>query len=234
MEKSDSKYKPYLIFVSFFVNLLVLVPSIYMIQIYDRVMATQNVGTLISITTMVIIMLLFYSILEFCRKSFVEYMEEVYSNKYLKNPFNIPQSNLYEFSGNVKTYVGYNIKGFNILLDIPWSIVFIGIQFFFNFWLGVYASTALFILSAIVFLDFLKTQNIKKNENDENMKLLSKLNSITSLTHFRTFKNVNEFMANKFQDSFKDKENNKIENIKKSSPLAQLLSFLDCSPNQQF
>ena len=81
MEKSDSKYKPYLIFVSFFVNLLVLVPSIYMIQIYDRVMATQNVGTLISITTMVIIMLLFYSILEFCRKSFVEYMEEVYSNK---------------------------------------------------------------------------------------------------------------------------------------------------------
>ena len=44
-----------------------------MIQIYDRVMATQNVGTLISITSMVIVMLLFYSILEFCRKSYVEY-----------------------------------------------------------------------------------------------------------------------------------------------------------------
>ena len=89
MEKKDTKYKPYLIFVSFFVNLLVLVPSVYMIQIYDRVMATQNIGTLISITTMVIIMLLFYSILEFCRKSFVEYMEEVYTNKFLKNPFHI-------------------------------------------------------------------------------------------------------------------------------------------------
>ena len=70
MEKSDSKYKPYLIFVSFFVNLLVLVPSVYMIQIYDRVMATQNIGTLISITTMVIIMLLFYSILEVLSKEF--------------------------------------------------------------------------------------------------------------------------------------------------------------------
>ena len=162
MEKKDTKYKPYLIFVSFFVNLLILVPSVYMIQIYDRVMATQNVGTLISITSMVIIMLLFYSILEFCRKSYVEYMEEVYNNKYLKNPFNIPQSNLYEFSGNVKTYVGYNIKGFNLLLDIPWSVVFIGIQFFFNFWLGIYAIVALLILSAIVFLDFVKTQNIKK------------------------------------------------------------------------
>ena len=91
MEKNDNKYKPYLIFVSFFVNLLVLVPSVYMIQIYDRVM-TQNIGTLISITAMVVLML-FYSILEFCRKSFVEYMEEVYTNKYLKNPFNIPQSN---------------------------------------------------------------------------------------------------------------------------------------------
>ena len=50
MEKNDNKYKPYLIFVSFFVNLLVLVPSVYMIQIYDRVMATQNIGTMISIT----------------------------------------------------------------------------------------------------------------------------------------------------------------------------------------
>ncbi len=225
MEKNDNKYKPYLIFVSFFVNLLVLVPSVYMIQIYDRVMATQNIGTLISITAMVVLMLLFYSILEFCRKSFVEYMEEVYTNKYLKNPFNIPQSNLYEFSGNVKTYVGYNIKGFNILLDIPWSVVFIGIQFFFNFWLGIYALAALFTLSAIVFLDFLKTQNIKKNENDENMKLLSKLNSITSLTHFRTFKNVNEFMANKFQDNFKDKEKNKIENIKKKFATGSIIKF---------
>ena len=164
MEKSDSKYKPYLIFVSFFVNLLVLVPSIYMIQIYDRVMATQNVGTLFSITFIVILMLLFYSILEFCRKSFVEYMEEVYQNKYLKNPFNIRHNNLYEFSGNVKTYVGYNIKGFNLLLDIPWSIVFVGIQFFFNFWLGIYALIAILSLSCIVFLDFVRTQNIKKNE----------------------------------------------------------------------
>ena len=57
---------------------MVLVPSVYMIQIYDRVMATQNIGTLISITSMVVLMLLFYSILEFCRKSFVEYMEEVF------------------------------------------------------------------------------------------------------------------------------------------------------------
>ena len=85
MEKKDTKYKPYLIFVSFFVNLLILVPSVYMIQIYDRVMATQNVGTLISITSMVIIMLLFYSILEFCRKSYVEYMEEVLDVVLLKS-----------------------------------------------------------------------------------------------------------------------------------------------------
>ena len=78
MEKKDSKFKPYLIFVSFFVNLLVLVPSVYMIQIYDRVMATQNIGTLISITMMVIVMLLFYSILEFCRKRFRIYTKRAF------------------------------------------------------------------------------------------------------------------------------------------------------------
>ena len=225
MEKSDSKYKPYLIFVSFFVNLLVLVPSIYMIQIYDRVMATQNVGTLFSITFIVILMLLFYSILEFCRKSFVEYMEEVYQNKYLKNPFNIRHNNLYELSGNVKTYVGYNIKGFNLLLDIPWSIVFVGIQFFFNFWLGIYALIAILSLSCIVFLDFVRTQNIKKNEHEEDMKLISKLNSITSLSQFRTFKNVNTFMKNKFQESFENKEKNKIANIKIKFGTGSVIKF---------
>ena len=66
-------------------------------------------------------MLLFYSILEFCRKSFVEYMEEVYQNKYLKNPFNIRHNNLYEFSGNVKTYVGYNIK------DLIFCLIYLGL-----------------------------------------------------------------------------------------------------------
>ena len=55
-------------------------------------------------------------------------MEEYTTTNILKNPFNIPQR-IYEFSGNVKTYVSYNIKGFNLLLDIPWSVVFIGISF---------------------------------------------------------------------------------------------------------
>ena len=56
------------------------------------------------------------------------------------------------------------------------------------------------------------------------MKLLSKLNSITSLTHFRTFKNVNEFMANKFQDNFKDMKKQDRE-YKKKSATGSIIKF---------
>ena len=57
------------------------------------------------------------------------------------------------------------------------------------------------------------------------MKLISKLNSITSLSQFRTFKNVNTFMKNKFQESFENKEKNKIANIKIKFGTGSVIKF---------
>jgi ABC-type protease/lipase transport system fused ATPase/permease subunit len=49
------------------INLMLLVPSLYMLQVYDRVLASQNVTTLLMLTLMTLGALLLTSALEFVR-----------------------------------------------------------------------------------------------------------------------------------------------------------------------
>ncbi len=52
------------------INLMLLVPSLYMLQVYDRVLASRNQTTLLMLTIMVLGAFAFMSLLEFVR-SFV-------------------------------------------------------------------------------------------------------------------------------------------------------------------
>ncbi|MEO8407806.1 MAG: ABC transporter transmembrane domain-containing protein, partial [Oxalobacteraceae bacterium] len=49
------------------INLLMLVPSIYMLQVYDRVLASRNEITLLMLTLIMLGAYLFMSVLEFVR-----------------------------------------------------------------------------------------------------------------------------------------------------------------------
>ena len=52
---------------SFFVNLLMFVGPIYMLQIYDRVLSSRNENTLIMISVIAVLLLVSYGLLEFTR-----------------------------------------------------------------------------------------------------------------------------------------------------------------------
>ena len=52
---------------SFFINLLMLVPSIYMLQVYDRVLASRNETTLVMITVITLGLYALMSLLEMVR-----------------------------------------------------------------------------------------------------------------------------------------------------------------------
>lgn len=54
-------------FVSLFINLLMLVPSLYMLQLYDRVLASRSQETLIMLTLIVVAMFWVMGMLEFVR-----------------------------------------------------------------------------------------------------------------------------------------------------------------------
>jgi ATP-binding cassette, subfamily C, bacterial EexD len=54
-------------FFSMFVNLLMLVPPLYMLQVYDRVLSTQSVDTLLMLTLVVVFLFMIMGGLELVR-----------------------------------------------------------------------------------------------------------------------------------------------------------------------
>lgn len=52
---------------SLFINVLALVSPLYMLQVYDRVLTSRNVSTLLFLTLIVVFLLLVYAALEHCR-----------------------------------------------------------------------------------------------------------------------------------------------------------------------
>jgi len=52
---------------SFVINLLMLMPAIYMLQIYDRVLVSRSSTTLFMLTAIVLVLFILMSILEFVR-----------------------------------------------------------------------------------------------------------------------------------------------------------------------
>src|SRR5258707_12018365 len=54
---------------SFFVNLLAFVGPLYMLQVYDRVLGSRNIGTLVALTIIAGFLLIVYAALEKIRSS---------------------------------------------------------------------------------------------------------------------------------------------------------------------
>lgn len=52
---------------SFFVNLLLVVPSFYMLEVYDRVVSSRSVSTLIMLTLILVFLMCTYGALEWVR-----------------------------------------------------------------------------------------------------------------------------------------------------------------------
>ncbi|RBH36761.1 type I secretion system permease/ATPase, partial [Pseudomonas sp. MWU13-2860] len=72
--KALGEYKGILISVGCFtalINVLMLVPSIYMLQVYDRVLSSQNETTLVMLSLMVVGFFVFIGLLEVLRSFIV-------------------------------------------------------------------------------------------------------------------------------------------------------------------
>ena len=54
-------------FFSLFINLLLLVPSFYMLQVYDRVLSSSSITTLVMLTLIMLLLMATYGALEWIR-----------------------------------------------------------------------------------------------------------------------------------------------------------------------
>ncbi|MEO5932077.1 MAG: type I secretion system permease/ATPase [Duganella sp.] len=143
------------------VNLLMLAPSLYMLQVYDRVLASHNEVTLLMLTLMIVGAYALMSLLELVR-SFVlvrvgarfdmELNKRVYTASFernLKTAGGNPGQSLMDLTNLRQFLTGNALFAF---FDAPWFPVYLIVIFFFEPALGLFAlgGTALLVVLAYV------------------------------------------------------------------------------------
>lgn len=163
--KALGDYKGILISVGCFtalINVLMLVPSIYMLQVYDRVLASQNQTTLLMLTLMVVGFFAFIGLLEVLRSFIV-----IRIGSQLERRFNLQvyqaafERNLARGEGHAGQSLGdlTQIRQFVTgpalfaFFDAPWFPIYLLVIFLFNTWLGVLASAGAVLLIGLACLN---------------------------------------------------------------------------------
>ncbi|MDD1014869.1 type I secretion system permease/ATPase [Pseudomonas rubra] len=144
------------------INLLMLVPSIYMLQVYDRVLSSQNETTLWMLTLMVVGFFIFMGALEAIRSFIV-----IRVGNQLEQRFNLSvyraafERNLRQGDGqagqalNDLTQVRQFVTGPALFafFDAPWFPIYLAVMFLFNVWLGVMACAGALLLIVLAVLN---------------------------------------------------------------------------------
>lgn len=153
---------------SFFINLLVFVGPLYMLQVYDRVLTSRSNVTLIVLTGLAIVLLIVYALLEAVRSRLLVrtgiLFDEMLSDKVLSTAFRgyvkkpgVAYSQAPRDVDAMREFVtGAGILAF---CDAPWVPVFIAVCFLMHFWIGVVALAGAVIIFALALSNELATRN---------------------------------------------------------------------------
>lgn len=152
---------------SMFTNLLMFVGPMYMLQIYDRVLASRSETTLIALTVIAIALILTYGILEFTRSKllvraglqFDEVLAHPTFHLVVKQQTAIPGSGA-QIALNDIDKVREFLTGQGILafFDAPWVPLFLGLCFAFHPWLGMVATVGALIIFALALANEFSTR----------------------------------------------------------------------------
>ena len=140
---------------SFLLNLLFLAPAIYMLQVYDRVMATGGKLTLVYITVALTIALVTLALLEALRNRILLRAGARINNVLAPEVLRRMTSPKGPYLGaeavrdldNVRQVIGSPVMA--AIFDAPWTLVFIITSFLLHLWLGVFATVATVVLIAM-------------------------------------------------------------------------------------
>jgi ATP-binding cassette, subfamily C, bacterial EexD len=136
---------------SLFINLLMLVPAIYMLQVYDRVLATLSGETLLMLTLVVIFLFIIMGLLELVRYRILVRMgnrlDIRLSGRLFQAMFGCslltgsrqsaqPLSDL----ATLRQFLSGN--GLLVFFDAPWVPIYLAVLFLFHPWLGLFATLA--------------------------------------------------------------------------------------------
>lgn len=144
-------------FFSLFINLLLLVPSIYMLQVYDRVLSSSSESTLLMLTLITVFLFIVMGGLEWLRSQVLVVASQRFDSLLSSRVFDALFVQTLSTAGKVSSAqpLGDLLQlrqfltgpGLFAFFDAPWLPIYIAVMFVFHPYFGIVA-----ILSAMVLL----------------------------------------------------------------------------------
>lgn len=147
---------------SFFINLLLFVSPLYMLQIYDRVISSRSEATLVGLTILAAFLLFIYAILEMLRSRLLVRAGLLFDEKIadpvfdavhranLRLPSTVNVQGLRDVDTLREFFTG---SGLIALCDAPWFPIFVFASFLLHPWFGYLAIVGSCISLGLAFLN---------------------------------------------------------------------------------
>jgi len=145
---------------SFVLNLLLLVPAMYMLQIYDRVLQSRNQDTLLMLTLIMLLMYVGFGFLSWIRSQILirlgNQMDQGLSGKVFQAAFErslqFGSANAAQYFSDLTTVRQFLTgQGLLAFFDFPWTPIFIAVIYYMHPWLGLFSiGSAIFLLALAI------------------------------------------------------------------------------------
>nr|WP_234881872.1 type I secretion system permease/ATPase [Agrobacterium larrymoorei] len=165
--------------VSGVVNVLALTSPLFMLQVYDRVLASGSVPTLIGLAVLALGLFAFQCMLDIIRARVLMRIGERFDLRFSKRVHDavtrLPLISRVSGDGLQPLRDLDNVRGFvsgsgpTAFFDLPWMPFYLGICFLFHFWIGVTALAGAILLVSLTLFTNIFTQKPVREATAENM-----------------------------------------------------------------
>ncbi len=140
---------------SFFINLLMLTGPLFMLQVYDRVLTSRSIPTLVALTLLVVGLYAFMALLEFVRSRILVRIGRRLDEQLSGRVFDSIISHALRRTPHVGSQPARDLDSMRqfvagpgpaAFFDAPWTPVYIGVIFLLHAWLGIFAVVGAIIL----------------------------------------------------------------------------------------
>ncbi len=164
-------------FFSLFINLLMLVPTLYMLQLYGRVVTSRSEETLYMLTGLVIVLFITLALLEMVRSRILvrigNKMDKILSQRVFDALFKLAE----KYPGKASTTALSDLtqirqfmtgNGLFAFFDAPWIPIYIALLFYFHKDYGYFAIFAAVVLIIITIINNYSTKGKLNEANRHN------------------------------------------------------------------
>ncbi len=144
-----------------FINVLMLTGPLFMLQIYDRVLTSGSVPTLVALSVLALVLYGMYGFLEFVRSRLLVRVGRIVDETLRERVFDMVSYHALRQTAGVRTTPLTDLQtirqfiqsnGPNAFLDMPWAPVYLAVIFLMHFVLGLASSIAAILLVVIAII----------------------------------------------------------------------------------